>query len=692
MGAEAAPQPVDASAVRGVDTRLSAVGTDAIHRAVSSLGLTLQSYASAVWAAFLGRHGVETPVPVRFLRASGLPGAGSEATAREPESPGALVHIEVWDDRSVAEHLRRVHGFLEGLERPASERTTGADAGFDAPFQLRTPVHGELALEVRDGATLELTLLHDPVQLGADTAVSMAGHLKRLMVNMALDPEPPLAGVPMLSERDLQRLLVEWNPDPAQQPADRLAHERFEEGAEADPDRIAVVCDGAFWTYRELNQRANRLAHHLRGRGIAPDSVVAVRLDRSLEALVGLLGTLKSGGAILPLDPGLPPGELAHVLRDSGTRAVVTRGRFVHEFEATGLPVVGLDSDEVLLQERTEDPRPVSGPDHLAYVHYGTGPTGPSVGAAVEHRQLLHRLFGMREGLGLDAASTHAILPESGSGPDPLAVLSALTSGGSIHLVSPTGEGSDGIRSDYFDRHRVDYLHLAAAELEALPNGSPGSGLHPRTCLVMDATGRGVPWSPRMARLTADGRTILGRSGPSPTLDGVFAYRVVQAPAGTREEGRLPLGRPLPGFRCYVVDHAFQPVPIGVPGELLIGGIGLARGYLNHPGLTRERFVPNPFGPGRVYRTGDRVRYLSNGDLEHLGRVEAETHTPALDLVRRSDARSARGASDRSIDPDRPLGRPAPNGRQVVGGRAVLEDGSRSIHASHSHRWESDER
>jgi amino acid adenylation domain-containing protein len=447
------------------------------------------------------------------------------------------------------------------------------------------------------------------------------GYLRRVLEAMVEDEGQAVARLALLSRAERALVVEGWNRTEAGYPADRCIHELVQAHAERTPEAVALRFEEESLTYAALNARANQLAHHLRGLGVGPDAVVAMHFGRGMDAMVALLGILKAGGAYLALDPALPPERLAYMLEDSAAAVLVTRGDMAEAVPAGSIPVVRLDG-EALRDESDADPKNGAGAGGLAYVIYTSGSTGRPKGVAVEHRQLSSYLFGLRDRLELADGASYATVSTLSADLGNTAVFSALAWGGTLHVISEDRIFSGDLLGEYFARHGVDCLKITPSHLAALQAGGDPRRVMPRRWLVLGGESSPVRWVDELVAM-APGCAVFNHYGPTETTVGALAHRV---DAGRTEtaSGTLVLGRPLPNYRVFVVDAALRPVPVGVAGELLIGGAGVARGYLGRPGLTAERFVASPFGEGRLYRTGDLCRWRADGTVEFLGRMDQQ--------------------------------------------------------------------
>ncbi|MFE3106921.1 amino acid adenylation domain-containing protein [Kitasatospora indigofera] len=517
--------------------------------------------------------------------------------------------------RSLARHpLFQVMLVLEGAgDTPldlaglrASAEPVGASA---AKFDLNIGM-GESFDQDGNPAGLECAIDYAVDLFDRSTVVSVAERLGRLLAGVAADPSVPVSRVELLGSVERELVLEGWNDTAVPVVAGSLPG-LFAARVAQSPDAVALVADGVEWSYRELNARANRLAHRLIGLGVGAESPVAMLLERSAEVVVATLAVLKAGGFYVPMHASLPAERMAGVLADTGARVLLT-DRAEPGFEHTA--TVLRPGDELPLLE--SDPAVAVDPDQLAYVMFTSGSTGVPKGVAVRHRDVADlaadrrfRTSGSPDRMLLhsphafDAATYELWVP--------------LLAGGTV-VVAPPGEVSPAVLREVIARHAVSTLFLTKGLFDVVAEEDPGALAGLRTV----GTGGDTASAAMVRRIAAaaPGVTLLNLYGPTEittaatchTLDG-------SALAG----GPVPIGTPLDNTRVHVLDEHLQPVPPGVPGELYIAGAGLARGYWNRPALTAERFVACPFAPGeRMYRTGDLVRWRSGGVLDYLGRAD----------------------------------------------------------------------
>ncbi|MEU4833755.1 amino acid adenylation domain-containing protein [Streptosporangium sp. NPDC023615] len=485
-----------------------------------------------------------------------------------------------------------------------------------------------------------------------DTIERMAACFERLLRSVVADPDAPISELEFLPPDERRRVLALGESGPVTPLGPGLLHEAVSERARLVPDAVAVVAGDVSLTYAELERRSDRLARLLRRRGVGAGDRVAVLLEQSAETAVAVLGVLKAGAAYLPLDPEHPAERLAYVLSDAGARAVVTtselRDRVPGDLPAVlaagpdgrGGEIGGPDGDGPD-HAGTSGEGPVDSgvtPDDLAYVIYTSGTTGRPKGVAVQHRQVMVYLAGVRERLEIEPGGVYGLLQSLAFDFGITIFYLCLMTGGALHLVPSRTAGPE--LAAYFRRHGLDYLKITPSHLAALLADATPDELLPRKLLILGGEAAPRAWATGLA---AAGRCrVVNHYGPTETTVGVTTYPVdpggttpSDAAVGVAGEGGsgavgagtvLPIGTPMPGATVRVLDDDLRPVPAGVPGEIFLGGDRLARGYLNRPGLTADRFLPDPYGaPGaRMYRTGDLGRWLPGGELEFLGRRDLQ--------------------------------------------------------------------
>ncbi len=454
------------------------------------------------------------------------------------------------------------------------------------------------------------------------TIERFCAHFSRLLEGIAFAPDERLPLLPMIGAEEEQQLLVEWNDTRADYQLDQCIHELFEEQVARTPHAPALVFENQQLTYDELNRRANQLAHYLRGFGVGAETRVGLHLDRSLELVIAVLGILKAGAAYVALDAEYPLERKVYMLDDAAVTVLITHENLLDLLPTHPAHVVDLAVEQDSIAAESDlNPARVSEPDGLAYVIYTSGSCGWPKGVGGSHRQVLSYIHGISERLGFSPGASFA-MQQTPTVDAPITYLfGALCGGGVLHVISHERSFNARALGAYFRRHQIDYFKVAPSHLVALQSYPQPKQVLPRRLLLIDGEASRADWIAEVQALAPDCR-IVNHYGPTETTVGVLTYEVTPNVA-TMGTSVLPLGRPLPNVEIYLLDEYFNPVPVGVPSELYIGGPSLARGYINHPDLTAESFIPHPFSqePGRrLYRTGDLARYLHDGNIEFLGR------------------------------------------------------------------------
>jgi amino acid adenylation domain-containing protein len=648
MGVPRSPMPpfsrpdADGDTVEEVAIELDGDLVGALSAHAGRYGVPVQAFAQAAWHVVLGRFCAVESAAVAFV----------SGERRHADLQGALgafarpVPIEARVDtaRSFAEVLAdvgRARG--EALVRqdyvPAGA-SQDVEIGFvEYPLDLTQPAGLRLRIErmVRfgpdmrlvamcgtDGERLRLSIAFDPVRHRSEIVAGLADGLAATLRAAGGDPSVALGDVDLLGEPERERLLLRFNDTAADLPSE-CAHELIAQWARSDPDRTAVVDVDDSIDYAELDRRANQLAHRLGALGVGRGAAVGLCTDRSIEMVVGLLAILKTGGAYVPLHHEHPPARLAHQLTRAGAKVLVTQAELRERLAQFEGEIVCLDRDRAELGAQPSD-APQSGVCHddLAYVIYTSGSTGTPKGVAVTHGNLANyvayilgrlsaaqepRSFGLASSISTDLGNT--------------SVFGALCSGGTLVLVGPDQAADPGAMATLMQTTPIDVLKITPSHIGALLAGGDARVL-PRRALVIGGERAGWDLIERVRALSSC--AIVNHYGPTETTIGSCTYLVGEG----RDECRpasVPIGRPIANTRCYVLDEALRPTPIGVPGRLFIAGAGVARGYVDEPDLTSERFLDDPFssdGQARMYSTGDLARWLPDGALEFLGREDEQ--------------------------------------------------------------------
>jgi surfactin family lipopeptide synthetase A len=471
----------------------------------------------------------------------------------------------------------------------------------------------DLTLNVIEEQGLSFICEYNTDLFNRDRIERLLGHLQVLLEGIVADPDRHLSELQLLTAEERHRLLIEWN-DTRVAHRNNLLHELFEAQVERTPGAVAVECDDARLTYRELNQQANQLARHLQSLGVGPDVVVGLCVERSLEMVVGLMGILKAGGAYVPLDPSFPEARLAYMIADSGMKVLVTHRQLDRSLTVRPPSIVYLDADwgAISGQDTTKAKLPSPRPENLAYVLYTSGSTGKPKGVAIPHAAVVNFLRSMQRQPGFTANDKLLAVTTLSFDIAGLEIYLPLVSGGTTVIAS---------REDVYDPARlIKRIHESQCTvMQATPatwRALIDAGWEGSKNLKVLCGGEALPGDLVQALLPRCAQ-LWNMYGPTETTIWSTIHRVTSA------GGPVPIGRPIANTQVFVLDKHRQLVPAGIVGELYIGGLGLAQGYFARPELTAERFVENPFDPdARLYRTGDQARWLPEGTLECLGRAD----------------------------------------------------------------------
>jgi amino acid adenylation domain-containing protein len=467
----------------------------------------------------------------------------------------------------------------------------------------------------------------------ASTIERMNGHFQTLLNGIVANPQQPISELPLLTAQEKQQLLVEWNNTGTKDRLDKCVHQLFEEQVEQNPDRVAVVFKDQQLTYRELNARANQLAYYLQNLGVSPDVLVGIYIEARIERVIAKLGILKAGGAYVAIDPTYAQEVTSDILADAQVSVLVTINEYIERLSDNKVIKVCLDTDwQKIAQENVCNPDTGVSPHNLVYAIFTTDGANNYKIVAIEHQQVYNYLKGVEQQKPGTDGGNYVLFYTFAADIGNALLFRCLSKGGCFHLLSQEQVSDPDAFLDYGQKHPIDYLKIFPSDLTVFLSCDHPEKILPRQALIL--AGEATNWDLiEKIKQYAPNCKIFNRYVPKETTLGVVIYRVDSQEAKYQTQ-KVPLGRPLPNIKIYLLDRHLQPVPIGIPGEVYIGGVGVARGYLNSSN-GEENFIPNPFSNepnARLYKTGDLARYLPDGNLEYQRHIDNQFQIPASSL------------------------------------------------------------
>jgi amino acid adenylation domain-containing protein/non-ribosomal peptide synthase protein (TIGR01720 family) len=546
---------------------------------------------------------------------------------------------ELQPERDLSQNpLFQVWFALNNAPMPAMQLASGLTL---TPLEVDSgTAHFDLSLDmVERGEELIGSFEYNTDLFDATTISRMVGHFQTLLEGIVADCDRPLSHLPLLTEAERHQLLVQWNDTQANYPQNLCIHQLFEAQVEKTPDAVAVVFENHQLTYAELNAKANKLAHHLQKLGVKPEVLVGICVERSLEMIVGILGILKAGGAYVPLDPAYPPERLAFMLSDTQVPVLLTQHHLLKSLPQHEAKFVCLDADwDLIAQDSTHNPLSKITAENLAYIIYTSGSTGKAKGVMIQHSSLVNIYLAWEETYQLRAAqSCHLQMANFSFDVFTGDFVRALCSGGKLVLCPRELLLEPPKLYELMLQEKVNCAEFVPAVLSSLIKYLEANNqrLNFMRLLICGSDSWYVREYEKLRQFGGSQTRIINSFGlTEATIDNSY----FEGTANLSSEQLVPIGRPFTNTQLYILDSHLQPLPIGIPGELYVGGAGLARGYLNRPELTQEKFIPNPFSnepprrrerrEGRregitfIYKTGDLARFLPDGNIEFIGRID----------------------------------------------------------------------
>lgn len=643
--------------------KLSSNTTKALQELAKKHKITLNTVCQGIWALILSRYSGEKdvvfgatcsgrspnlvgsesmiglfintlPVPIKIseteLLIPWLKKIQSQQIEAQNYEYSSLVEVQKWSE--IPHDLPLFESILVFENYPVD--ITLSKIATEMKIETRDSVESTnypLTISIAVNEQLFLEILYNPNRFDDGTITRLLGHWQNLLEQIVANGEQPLLEFSLLTVAESHQLLVEWNETEAKYPTDKCIHQLFEEQVATNPDVVAVFLEGEQLTYRELNEKANQLAHYLQTLGVKPEVLVGICLERSLEMVVGLLGILKAGGAYLPLDPSYPHERLSYMLADAGVPVLLTTEALLSSLPEHQAKVVCLDRDWGVIDSQSQKNLASEvRPSNLAYVIYTSGSTGKPKGVMVQHHSLVN--FTKTAIAKYEISVGDLVLQFASISFDASAeeIYPCLSGGGTLILRTGTMLGSVNQFLKHCQEWGITILDLPTAYWQQMvvELAAKRATLFESLRLVIIGGERVSPdlvktWQ----KCQGNYPQLVNTYGPTESTVVAIAHTITTDAAITQE---IPIGRPIGNTQIYILNPHLQPVPIGVPGELYIGGAGLARGYLNQPELTATKFIPNPFSKSELrthksevlYKTGDLARYLPDGNIEFLGRLD----------------------------------------------------------------------
>ena len=492
---------------------------------------------------------------------------------------------------------------------------------FGAVDNGTSKVESDCCLEKMELEWLSGALQYNTDLFDAATINRMIGHYSRLLSNIIADPHAPIESLEILNAEERRMLLEDYNATAAPIP-EKTVIGRFEEQVDRTPSAMAVRCGEVALSYHELDQRANQLAHHLKEMGVGAEKLVGICLNRSLDMVVALLGVLKSGGAYVPLDPSYPVERLGFMLEDARIPVLITESSPRGSLPMAMVQIVSMDEEWQEINGKTANrvESNIQG-SNLAYVIYTSGSTGQPKGVGVTHQGMINYVNWAEQIYRTSLGSGSPVHSSLAFDLTVTSIYPILLSGGCLEVL-PQSAGMEEL-AQQLETSDYSLLKLTPSHLRMLSLLLEKSGKGEQGARALVIGGEALRYADLESWRKPGSKTrLINEYGPTETVVGSTIYEVQEE----RQPGDVPVGKPIANTGIYVLDTNMEVTPMGVPGELFIGGAGLARGYVNRPGLTAERFIPNPYGEagGRMYRTGDLARWRNDGNLEYLGRNDQQ--------------------------------------------------------------------
>ncbi|MEB3279244.1 MAG: amino acid adenylation domain-containing protein [Lyngbya sp.] len=635
--------------------QLTASTTTALQSFVRQHRLTLNNLVQVTWGLLLSRYSQETDVvfgatvsgrppsivgiesmvglfintlPVRVNVSADTPVISllkdlqAQQVESEQYSYSSLIDIQGWSDVPRGTSLFESIVVFENYPIDTALKLQNDSFSIDNR-QAFEQTNYPLTVIALPRQQLRVKISYDTGRFDDATIARMLGHFQTLLEGIIANPQHPISQLPLLTEDEKHQLLVEWNNSRASYPQDKCIHQLFEEQVERTPDAVAVVFENQKLTYSELNYRANQLANYLlENHQIKPDTLVGICVERSLEMIVGILGILKAGGAYVPLDPDYPQERLSFMVEDSQVSVLLTQQKFVESLPENQAQIICLDSDwKTIAKNSDSNPENTATSSNLAYIIYTSGSTGKPKGVLVNHANVVRLFAATEDWYRFNEKDVWTLFHSYAFDFSVWEIWGALLYGGKLIVVPYLITRSPELFYQLLCEEKVTVLNQTPSAFRQLIQAEKGTE-NPLNLRFVIFGGEALelnslqPWFERHGDQKPQ---LVNMYGITETTVHV-TYRPLSL-ADLKGSASV-IGRSIPDLQLYLLDQHLQPVPVGVSGEMYVGGAGVTRGYLNRPELTSERFISSPFNNSKLYKTGDLARYLPNGELEYLGRID----------------------------------------------------------------------
>ena len=515
-----------------------------------------------------------------------------------PANASLFESLIVFENYPVDESMKNQMSSLDIFDVTTNERT-------NYPISLVAGAHQGLSLDIA----------YDSAQFSIRSIKAMLEQMGLILSQIADAPQSPVRDINLLNSKIANQVRIDWNRTATEFPRELCVPQLFEQRVKDNPNDVALVFNDERFSYSQLNNRVNQLARYLRAKGIGPEQKAAIYLERSTEAIISLMAVLKAGGAYVPIDPEYPLDRVEYILKDAHVALCISDTEHLKKIVPFHIPALNWENErEAIFAQKTDNPVIENHPENLAYIIYTSGSTGKPKGTLLQHRGAINTAQSVGKTFRMEAKRRVLQFASIGFDASVAEIFGALLNGAALHLISKETILSENGLNDVLRKQKISTIIFPPSVLAVLDHRNL-----PDLKVVGSA---GEACTPDIVSRWAPGRTFVNGYGPT---ESTVAAAMFTIPKKSVFKRTVPIGSPMQNAQLYVLDPWLHPQPIGIPGELHISSVGLARGYLGRPDLTAEKFIPNPFSdqPGaRMYKSGDLVRWLPDGKLEFMGRID----------------------------------------------------------------------